>query len=184
MLRQTTRALAGMGGRAAGASAPGSAFAPHAAAGASWMQNRSIGKVGVPENYGQIDGVGTKFLGTPANHREVRHERIGMSSPRVSRDDSPLDAVRLAPAPVSRGSRAGVVNVDSEQSRALELRGYLHVSVLVVYAELQIRALAKYARLHFALCPIKRSVDPSYVERPGWPRLPIRPQCYQYKTCT
>ena len=65
-----------MGGRAAGASAPGSAFAPHAAAGASWMQNRSIGKVGVPENYGQIDGVGTKFLGTPANHREVRHERI------------------------------------------------------------------------------------------------------------
>ena len=113
MLRQTTRALAGMGGRAAGASAPGSAFAPHAAAGASWMQNRSIGKVGVPENYGQIDGVGTKFLGTPANHREVRHERIGMSSPRVSRDDSPLDAVRRAPAPVARGSRAGVVNVDN-----------------------------------------------------------------------
>jgi len=113
MLRQTTRALAGMGGRAAGASSPGSAFAPHAAAGASWMQNRSIGKVGVPENYGQIDGVGTKFLGTPANHREVRHERIGMSSPRVSRDDSPLDAVRLAPAPVARGSRAGVVNVDN-----------------------------------------------------------------------
>ena len=33
------------------------------------FKNRSIGKVGVPENYGQIDGVGTKFLGTPANHR-------------------------------------------------------------------------------------------------------------------
>ena len=113
MLRQTTRALAGMGGRAAGASAPGSAFAPHAAAGASWMQNRSIGKVGVPENYGQIDGVGTKFLGTPANHREVRHERIGVSSPRVSRDDSPLDAARRATAPVARGAEQASSNVDN-----------------------------------------------------------------------
>ena len=34
---------------------------------------RGIGQVGVPENYGQVkDGPGTKFLGTPANHREVR----------------------------------------------------------------------------------------------------------------
>ena len=34
---------------------------------------RGIGQVGVPENYGQIkDGPGTKFLGTPDNHREVR----------------------------------------------------------------------------------------------------------------
>jgi len=33
-----------------------------------------IEKVGVPENYGQIKdgGPGTKFLGTPDNHREVR----------------------------------------------------------------------------------------------------------------
>jgi hypothetical protein len=62
MLRQTTRALAGVTGRASPASTP----AALGVAGA-----RSIGKVGVPENYGQIDGVGTKFLGTPANHREV-----------------------------------------------------------------------------------------------------------------
>jgi hypothetical protein len=103
MLRQTTRALAGMGGRAAGASSPGSAFAPHAAAGASWMQNRSIGKVGVPENYGQIDGVGTKFLGTPANHREVRHlPRVTSLPLPVSRDDSPFDAPN---ARVPRGHR-------------------------------------------------------------------------------
>ena len=99
MLRQTTRALAGMGGRAAGASSPGSAFAPHAAAGASWMQNRSIGKVGVPENYGQIDGVGTKFLGTPANHREVRH----LFFPRVASLPSPSRATTRR---FSRPSRA------------------------------------------------------------------------------
>ena len=98
MLRQTTRALAGMGGRAAGASSPGSAFAPHAAAGASWMQNRSIGKVGVPENYGQIDGVGTKFLGTPANHREVRH------LPRVASLPSPSRATTRRSTPQTRAS--------------------------------------------------------------------------------
>lgn len=108
MLRQTTRALAGMGGRAAGASSPGSAFAPHAAAGASWMQNRSIGKVGVPENYGQIDGVGTKFLGTPANHREVRH------LPRVASLPSPSRATTRRSTPQTRASRAGIVTRDKQ----------------------------------------------------------------------
>ena len=39
---------------------------------------RGIGQVGVPENYGQVkDGPGTKFLGTPANHREVRARSSG-----------------------------------------------------------------------------------------------------------
>jgi hypothetical protein len=108
MLRQTTRALAGMGGRAAGASSPGSAFAPHAAAGASWMQNRSIGKVGVPENYGQIDGVGTKFLGTPANHREVRH------LPRVTSPPSLSRATTRRSTPQTRASRAGIVTRDRQ----------------------------------------------------------------------
>jgi hypothetical protein len=71
MLRQTTRALVGVAGRASAAPRMGSGL-DNSAAGASWVQNRWIGKVGVPENYGQIDGVGTDFLGTPTNHREVR----------------------------------------------------------------------------------------------------------------
>ena len=40
---------------------------------------RGIGQVGVPENYGQVkDGPGTKFPGTPANHRRcvLRHARV------------------------------------------------------------------------------------------------------------
>lgn len=73
MLRQTSRALVSAAGRATGAPSTGSLSNNSSAACASqWVQNRTIGKVGVPENYGQIDGVGTSFLGTPVNHREVR----------------------------------------------------------------------------------------------------------------
>ena len=46
---------------------------------------RGIGQVGVPEEYGQPKEGGTKFLGTPANHREVNN-------------------VMFPPAPVSRPS--------------------------------------------------------------------------------
>jgi hypothetical protein len=73
MLRRTSRALVSAAGRATGAPSTGSLSNNSSAACASqWVQNRTIGKVGVPENYGQIDGVGTSFLGTPVNHREVR----------------------------------------------------------------------------------------------------------------
>lgn len=62
LLRTTSRAV----GRA------GLAGAPPMAPFGGMLSVRGIGQVGVPENYGQIkDGPGTKFLGTPENHREV-----------------------------------------------------------------------------------------------------------------
>ena len=58
---------------------------------------RGIGQVGVPENYGQVkDGPGTKFLGTPANHREVRlcAPRAGGVSARGRSEKNPSEGGR------------------------------------------------------------------------------------------
>ena len=68
--RNSTGALA-RAARAAGVR-PGVGAGP-AGTDAMLAAVRGFGQVGVPENYGQVkDGPGTKFLGTPANHREVR----------------------------------------------------------------------------------------------------------------
>ena len=78
MLRQTTRAVAGHAMRV---SERAPAMGPHG--GFAAMGARHIGKVGVPENYGQIDSVGTDFLGTPKNHREVRACSLRPAPPRT-----------------------------------------------------------------------------------------------------
>ena len=78
MLRQTTRAVAGHAMRV---SERAPAMGPHG--GFAAMGARHIGKVGVPENYGQIDSVGTDFLGTPKNHREVRARSLRPAPPRT-----------------------------------------------------------------------------------------------------
>ena len=89
MLRQTTRAVAGHAMRV---SERAPALGPHG--GFAAMGARHIGKVGVPENYGQIDSVGTDFLGTPKNHREVRARSLRPAPPRT-----PPEPARPGPEP-------------------------------------------------------------------------------------